>query len=77
LSSSKEVWFVLYSNVSYSIVILVSLLLLLFHSERESQLRATQEQAQKEIAKAWAHVKELQTKENQLKVWDEVVEFLW
>lgn len=50
---------------------------LLFHSERESQLKATQEQAQKEIAKAWAHVKELQTRENQLKVYDEVDEFLW
>lgn len=37
--------------------------------ERESQLRATQEQAQKEIGKAWAQVKDLQAKENQLKVW--------
>lgn len=48
--------------------ILVTLLFSLPSSERETQLRATQEQAQKEIGKAWAHVKDLQMKENQLKV---------
>ena len=54
---------------------LVSLFFSLFHSERESQLRATQEQAQKEIDNAWAQVKELQTKENQLKVWHEQINY--
>ncbi|XP_078351275.1 uncharacterized protein LOC144636014 isoform X2 [Oculina patagonica] len=38
-----------------------------FQREREAQLRATQEQTQKEVGKAWAQVKDLQTKENQLK----------
>ncbi|KAJ7373403.1 Thyroid receptor-interacting protein 11 [Desmophyllum pertusum] len=38
-----------------------------FQRERESQLRATQEQAEQEIGKAWVHVKELQQRENQLK----------
>ena len=60
----------------YSVDILLSLLFSLLHLEREFQLRATQEQAQKEIEKAWAQVKELQMKENQLKVWHEVDSFL-
>lgn len=37
-------------------------------SERESQLKGAQEQAQKEVVKAWDQVRELQHRENQLKV---------
>lgn len=40
----------------------------MFHLERESQLRATQEEAQKRVDDAWAQVKELQQRENHLKV---------
>lgn len=40
----------------------------MFHIERESQLRATQEEAQKRVDDAWAQVKELQQRENHLKV---------
>lgn len=38
-----------------------------FQRERESQLRATQEEAQKRVDDAWAQVKELQQRENHLK----------
>ena len=40
----------------------------MFHLERESQLRATQEEAQKRVDDTWAQVKELQQRENHLKV---------
>lgn len=40
----------------------------MFHLERESQLRATQEEALKRVDDAWAQVKELQQRENHLKV---------
>lgn len=54
--------------MTYSVVIVLSWQFLLLYSERESQLRATQEEAQKQFDKAWAQVKELQQRENQLKV---------
>lgn len=38
-----------------------------FQRERESQLRATQEEAQKRVDMAWAQVKELQQRENHMK----------
>ena len=61
--------------MSFNGGILVNLLCLLLNLERESQLRATQEQAEQEIDKAWVHVKELQQRENQLKVRCEVKNF--
>ena len=50
---------------SHTSLVLIWMMLI---SERESQLKVAQEQAQREVIKAWDQVRELQQRENQLKV---------
>ena len=50
---------------SHTSLVLIWMMLI---SERESQLKVAQEQAQREVIKAWDRVRELQQRENQLKV---------
>ena len=50
---------------SHTSLVLIWMMLI---SERESQLKVAQEQAQGEVIKAWDQVRELQQRENQLKV---------
>lgn len=50
---------------SHTSLVLIWMMLI---SERESQLKVAQEQAQREVIKAWDQVRELQRRENQLKV---------
>ena len=50
---------------SHTSLVLIWMMLI---SERESQLKVAQEQAQREVIKAWDQVRDLQQRENQLKV---------
>ena len=50
---------------SHTSLVLIWMMLI---SERESQLKVAQEQAQREVIDAWDQVRELQQRENQLKV---------
>ena len=50
---------------SHTSLVLIWMMLI---SERESQLKVAQKQAQREVIKAWDQVRELQQRENQLKV---------
>ena len=50
---------------SHTSLVLIWMMLI---SERESQLKVAQEQAQREVINAWDQVRELQQRENQLKV---------
>ena len=50
---------------SHTSLVLIWMMLI---SERESQLKVAQEQAQREVIQAWDQVRELQQRENQLKV---------
>ena len=50
---------------SHTSLVLIWMMLI---SGRESQLKVAQEQAQREVIKAWDQVRELQQRENQLKV---------
>lgn len=50
---------------SHTSLVLIWMMLI---SERESQLKVAQEQAQREVIKAWDQVRELRQRENQLKV---------
>ena len=54
-------------TIDQSLTSLVLIWMMLI-SERESQLKVAQEQAQREVIKAWDQVRELQQRENQLKV---------
>ena len=50
---------------SHTSLVLIWMMLI---SERESQLKVAQQQAQREVINAWDQVRELQQRENQLKV---------
>ena len=50
---------------SHTSLVLIWMMLI---SERESQLKLAQEQAQREVINAWDQVRELQQRENQWKV---------